>query len=169
MPGDNVNRALRELSGSGCEGCLYQATHEKCDLGGDSCLSTGGDGVCLYKHRVRGTQERALARLKGMEALGLRRIVIGGQGEADVSVKMDPEGTLVELERVAEHCGYGVTRGDWGIHYKAIVIGMPHGRFRLEYYHNQLTRIMKIVEVEVYVVTQVGLEELKQELFGGSR
>ena len=78
------------------------------------------------------------------ENTGRINYVIGGQGEAELNLKDSPEDTIANLQNVAEQCGYFVTKGSsWTDFMKVINVALPHGNFRVEYYHGRLTCVIQ--------------------------
>ena len=76
---------IDETAPVSCQTCVYMATHEECD----GCLGSGrppGEPF-EYKHHKPGNW---LRRVDDMERRGLRSVVIGGQGEAEVCMKQTP-------------------------------------------------------------------------------
>jgi hypothetical protein len=140
----------------GCMTCKSMATHKDCGQcsGTDYCLGTCAEvdangGKYLYKNWKESNPEEQMNELKNMEKSGERSIVIGGQGEAEVNVKNTPQETLEELCRVAEACGYSVSRGYWQDWKKEINV-VNHGHYRLTYYSDKLDSITKIIERSVW-------------------
>lgn len=77
-------------------------------------------------------------------------IVIGGMGEAEVNPDWSPTFAIQELYRVAEECGYFVTKGKWSPVYKEIFIS-THAEFILAYWKDELKSIHKIVKVAQWI------------------
>lgn len=146
-----------------CMSCLYLVTHEKCD----GCLSSEADYAQvrenmklrheqhsrgLYGQEPEDPPFRYLNYLKGngplrgydWECNGIRNVVIGFLGEAEVNVKWSPEETFKSLVRVAEQCGYLIIKDIWGPFVKVILCYLPHGSFKVFYSNDKLDRIEKV-------------------------
>jgi hypothetical protein len=82
---------------------------------------------------------------------GQCNIVIGGAGEAEVNVNWTPDEAFQNLSKVAEACGYFVTRGrQWEFFCHELEIATPEGYFRLTWWRNQFRSIDKIVTRTVW-------------------
>lgn len=109
----------------GCSTCLYLATREKCD----GCLGPVGVSRFLYLNWTPGD---GIARVRDFERRGLRNIVIGWQGEAEVNVNDSPAATRAHLVNVAEQCGYLIDCFTSDQEHKAVLrCHLSHGTFDL--------------------------------------
>jgi hypothetical protein len=136
-----------------CQTCLYMATHEKCD----HCLTEAGDydnfnaesgwkrPEYKYLHWKEGNW---LGRVMFLELTGRRSIVIGGQGEAEVNAKADPNTEAKNLHYVAEQCGYvtGSLTKEKKDGTRSLFISTSEGYFRLVWDAEGL----KVIERWVY-------------------
>lgn len=124
-----------------CDTCLYMATHELCN----GCL-TGKlpDGGYPFHNWKEGNW---MGRIMWFELTGKRSIVIGGQGEADVSATDKPEDVSKNLHYVSEQCGYCTGRLNTHANgEKSVTISTTEGTFRLVWDAQSL----KAIEVWCY-------------------
>lgn len=91
---------IDETAPKSCQTCRHMATHRACN----DCLNTFKPTDPNYRNWEPGNW---LRDLQAAEEAG-RSIVIGDQGEAEVSVKSTPKAVSKNLHYVAEQCGYMV-------------------------------------------------------------
>ena len=109
-----------------CQTCVHMAMGYSGPCG--NCLGPAGAESYLYKNHKPGNWLRAL---QAAEESGIRSIVIGGQGEAEVNANDSPDATEKNLHYVAEQCGYYVGklhRDGGGV---CLDIQTSEGRFRI--------------------------------------
>lgn len=90
-----------------CETCLYLASREKCD----ACLadapgSRPWNPVYLYHHHEPATFGQAMERQHQRQVAGIQKLVISGQGEAEVNARWSVAQAYKSLVHVSEACGY---------------------------------------------------------------
>jgi len=159
-----------------CETCLYMATHENCD----GCLHEKNDykdfneagGWKLPPYRYANYQEgNWMKRIMHFELNGLRNIVIGGQGEAEVNTKWTPEKTSKHLHYVSKQCGYitgtlqifGKKTAETT---KTLKISTPEGNYMLIWLNDKLNRIAQL-DYEGQIKNDFWNREQNQTLIAG--
>ncbi len=92
-----------------CRTCVFMATHEKCD----GCLTRPEDYAAYHRGEkmppfryAHWTPGNWLRREHESQLSGVRSIVVGGCGEAEVNATATPAEACKHLNYVANECGY---------------------------------------------------------------